>query len=261
MIKNVYAVFMKEFKSYFISPIAYVVMYVFLAVTGYYFQFMVKSFNAASMRYYAQPRAFNTELMNLNINLVFVNFFSFISTILLFIVPMLTMRLYSEEKKTGTMELLMTSPITTGQVLWGKFLASFTFFAIVIFLTIPYMGVLILFRADLDFQSIFTGYLGVIFLGSTFIAIGLLASSLTENQIISAALGLFALSFFWLIGWSANQLPAPFSDFMNSLAVTQHFQDFQYGILDTKNVIYYLSVTLFFLYATGIVIESKRWRQ
>ena len=252
---------MKEFKSYFVSPIGYLVLFFFLFVTGYFFQHNVKSFNTFCMRYFAQPKAFENVPMNLNLNLVFVSFFNFISTILLFVVPMLTMRLYSEEKKTGTMELLMTSPITTGQVLWGKFFACFTFLGIAILLTIPYLGVLILYRGNLDFIAISTGYLGVLFLGSTYIAVGLLASSLTENQIIAVALTLFALSFFWFVGWSAAQVPAPFSDFLSSLAVTEHFQDFQYGILDTKNIVYYLTTTLFFLFGTGIVIESKRWRQ
>ncbi len=260
-LKNIYSIFAKELSLYFISPIAYVVMFVFLILSGFIFRSLVLSFNSQCMTYFSKPQLDAEVFQDLNLNRIIVVFFDTISSLLLFIVPMLTMRLYSEEKKTGTMELLMTSPITTGQVLWGKFLACFTYYTFTVLLTLAYLALLVHFRGDLDFVAVFTGYLGILLLGAAFISVGIFTSSLTENQIISAALGYFILLFFFLLGWSASQLPAPFSEIVRNIAVTEHIEDFQNGILDTRHIGYYLTTTLLFLFMTGTVVESKRWRQ
>ena len=260
-LKNIYSIFAKELRLYFISPIAYVVIFVFLILSGFMFRSLVISFNSSCMTYFSDPKRYAEVFQDLNLNRVIVNFFNRISSLLLFIVPMLTMRLYSEEKKTGTMELLMTSPITTGQVLWGKFLACFAYYTFTVLLTLAYLALLVHFKGDLDFVAVSTGYLGILLLGATFISVGLLTSSLTENQIISATLGYLLLLFFFLLGWTVSQLPAPYSEIMRNIAVIEHIEDFQNGILDTKHIGYYLTTTLFFLFMTGTVVESKRWRQ
>ena len=187
---NVLAIFGKEMRSYFGSPIAYVMAGVFLLFAGFVFRNHVLEFHEMSV--YLKFADYD-EKNQLNVNTVVVQaFFEFQTFIWMIVIPMLTMRLYAEEKRGGTYELLMTSPITSAQILMGKFLACYVLYLLIELLAFGYIGVLAM-HTRLDWGPVFSGALAVVLLGATFISVGILASSLTENQIIAAVLSFFML--------------------------------------------------------------------
>jgi ABC-2 type transport system permease protein len=178
----------------------------------------------------------------------------------LMVVPMLTMRLFSEEKKSGTIELLMTSPLSTTQILLGKFFAALSLYMTIVALTLVYCLILELY-GDPDWGPIWSAYLGYLLLGGTFIGVGVLASSLTENQIVAVLLAFGALLLLWLIDWSASFAGPTAAAILTYLSIIQHLQDFQRGVIDTGDVVFYLSLTFFTLFLTSRVLESRRWRR
>ena len=173
---------------------------------------------------------------------------------------MLTMRLYAEEKKTGTIELLITSPISSVQVLLGKFFACFSLYAIIVSLTMVYFFILEAYGSP-DWGPIFSGYLGYLFLGATFISVGILASALTENQIVAVLLSFGILLMFWLIDWSASFAGPTAAKILQYVSFIEHLEDFQRGVIDSRDVVFYLSFTFFCLFLTTRVVESRRWRR
>ena len=197
--------------------------------------------------------------LNLN-EMVVVQFFAVMDFIWLLIVPMLTMRLYAEEKKTGTIELLMTSPISSVEVLLGKFFACFSLYSIIVSLTMVYFVILEAYGSP-DWGPIFSGYLGYLFLGATFISVGILASALTENQIVAVLLSFGILLLFWLIDWSASFAGPTAAKILQYMSFIEHLEDFQRGVIDSKDVVFYLSFSFFCLFLTTRVVESRRWRR
>ena len=178
----------------------------------------------------------------------------------LLVVPMLTMRLFAEEKKNGTMELLMTSPISSVQVLLGKFFACLSLYTIIVALTLVYCLILEIY-GEPDWGPIFSAYLGYILLGGTFIAVGVLASALTENQIVAVLVSFGILLLLWLIDWSASFAGPTAAKILQHISIIEHLKDFQRGVIDTKDVIFYLSFIFFGLFLTTRVLESRRWRR
>jgi ABC-2 type transport system permease protein len=178
----------------------------------------------------------------------------------LLVVPMLTMRLFAEEKKSGTIELLMTSPITTVQVILGKFFACLSLYVLIVAMTLVYCGILELYSKP-DWGPIFSGYLGYILLGGAFITVGILASALTENQVVAVLLSFGMLLLLWLIDWSASFAGPTAARIIEYLSFIRHLQDFQRGVIDTKDVVFYLSFIFFGLFLTTRIIESRRWRR
>ena len=202
--RNFLAVYSKEMRSYFVSPVAYVIAGVFLFLSGYLFRNILMQFNMLCLQLGQRAQQMGGQMPALNLNeMVVVQFFAVMDFIWLLIVPMLTMRLYAEEKKTGTIELLMTSPISSVEVLLGKFFACFSLYSIIVSLTMVYFVILEAYGSP-DWGPIFSGYLGYLFLGATFISVGILASALTENQIVAVLLSFGILLLFWLIDWSAS---------------------------------------------------------
>lgn len=254
--KNIWVVTKKELRAYFTSPIAYVVITVFLVLVGFFFYSMIWWFNNQSMQM-AQNQSYYQQL---NINqMVFNPLFHNISIILLLMLPLLTMRLFSEEKKIGTEELLYTSPISVNQIILGKFLASL----IVLLAMLALTGLLSLFTfiyGNPEVVPILAGYLGLFLMGAAFIAIGIFFSSLTENQIVSAILTFGALLLFWIINWASYSAAGIWKDVLNYVSFFQHFDNMTQGILDTTDLVYYLSFAFFGLFLTHSVIQSKRWR-
>ena len=254
--KNIWVVTKKELRAYFTSPIAYVVITVFLVLVGFFFYSMIWWFNNQSMQM-AQNQSYYQQL---NINqMVFNPLFHNISIILLLMLPLLTMRLFSEEKKIGTEELLYTSPISVNQIILGKFLASL----IVLLAMLALTGLLSLFTfiyGNPEVVPILSGYLGLFLMGAAFIAIGIFFSSLTENQIVSAILTFGALLLFWIINWASYSAAGIWKDVLNYVSFFQHFDNMTQGILDTTDLVYYLSFAFFGLFLTHSVIQSKRWR-
>jgi ABC-2 type transport system permease protein len=254
--KAVWVIAKKELRAYFTSPIAYVIMTVFLVLVGFFFYSLLLWFNAQSMQ--AAQNPYYAQQMNIN-QMVFGPLFNNISIILLLMLPLLTMRLFAEEKKIGTEELLMTSPITVGQVIAGKFLASFLVLASMLALT----GLLAVFPflyGNPELAPILNGYLGLLLMGGAFLAIGIFFSSLTENQIVAAILTFGALLLFWILNWASSSASGFWKDVLNYVSFFQHFDNATQGILDTSDLIYYASFAFFGLFLTHSVIQSRRWR-
>ncbi len=257
--RNIAAIFHKELKTYFTSPIAYVLAAVFLVITGYFFYGMTVTFSNECL-YYMQYASRYGGMPALNLNQqVIRGMFGLISFISLFIIPMLTMRLYAEEKRSGTMELLMTSPVRITETLLGKFFACFSLYAVIIGLTVLYQIILGVYGHP-DWGPVLSGYLGTLLMGAAFIAVGIFASSVTESQIIAVVLGFGALLLFWVIG-SASIFTRPGAGKIFSyLSILTHMLPFQKGVIDTQHILFYLSFIGFFLFLTVKVVESQRWR-
>ena len=254
---QVMAIFGKEMRSYFGSPIAYVMAGVFLLFSGFVFRNQVLEFHDMSVFLQLAERE---EKIQLNVNTGVVEpFFEFQTFIWMIVIPMLTMRLYAEEKRGGTYELLMTSPITSGQILMGKFLACYALYLLIELMAFGYIGVLAT-HAQLDWGPIFSGALAVVLLGATFISVGILASSLTENQIIAAVLSFFLLILLWIIDWAARFSDDLFFVILKFLSLLEHTRDMIRGVVDTHDVVFFVSAVAFFLFVTHTVLESRRWR-
>jgi ABC-2 type transport system permease protein len=260
--RNFLAVYAKEMRSYFVSPVAYVIAGVFLFLSGYLFRNILMQFNFLCLQFSQRSQYMGQMGMpNLNVNeFVVTQFFGVMDFIWLLVVPMLTMRLFAEEKKTGTIELLMTSPITTTQVLLGKFFACLSLYSMIVALTLVYC-VILEFYGDPDWGPIWTAYLGYLLLGGTFIGVGILASALTENQIVAVLLAFGSLLLLWLIDWSASFAGPTSAKILQYLSIIEHLEDFQRGVIDTKDVVFYLSFTFFTLFLTSRALESRRWRR
>ena len=181
------------------------------------------------------------------------------SLILLLMMPLLTMRLFSEEKKSGTIELLLTYPIKDMEAIMGKYLACLSLFFLMLLLTALYPFLLIVF-AKPEIGPILTIYLGLFLMGAAFIALGTLVSSLTENQIIAAAVTFGILLLFFLIGWASTFVGSSFGSVLEHLSIMKHFQNFTKGVIDTQDIIFYINFIIFSLFLTGMSLESKKWR-
>ena len=249
-------VFRKEMRLYFGSPVAYVVFTFFLLISGWFFSQIFLFYSDASMRSFMQPQF----CQNLNITEnVMRPLFTNMGVVLLFFIPMLTMRLFAEEKKSGTMELLLTYPVRDGEILVGKFLAAAALYVVLLALTLVYPA-LVAYFTRVEWGPILTGYLGLVLMGGTFLAVGLLVSSLTENQIV-AGFGTFGiLLLFWVIGWGAEFAGGTLRTVLQYLSVTEHIDTFSRGLIDTKDVVYHASAIALALFLSLRSLESKRWR-
>lgn len=260
--RNAFAVYTREIRSYFVSPILYILATVFILIVGNTFKDRFFNFATVTMRLLRQSANIGGEIPLMNINYVATQMFLFMNYLFILIVPLLTMRLYAEEKKTGTMELLMTSPVTTFQVLFGKFFSCLTIYFFMMSLTVSFVIIMMVqSRGALDWGPVLSSYLGTILLGTTIIAIGMFFSSLTENQIIAAAVSLSFIMGLWLLVHSANYIRPPFNDIIRYISLSEHLDSFTYGFIGIKHITYFLSMTVFWLFLTGINVESARWRQ
>jgi len=236
-IRKLLAITRRELNSYFVSPIAYIVLMTFLALSGFFFYIFIAGSNLAVLGF---------TLNNM-------------SVILLFITPVMTMRLLAEEQKTGTLEMVMTSPVRSIELVIGKFLAVFSLFLILVAGTFQYPLILEYF-GEPDWGSIITGYLGFLLLGSSFLSIGLFASSLTKNQIVAAILTFSILLLLWIIGWFSELARGTISNFLKSISIMEHYNSFSSGILDSADFSYYICVIFLGLFLTNLTLEIKRWK-
>lgn len=254
--KNTWAICKKEIKTYFNSPIAYVVSTVFLILVGFFFYSLIWWFNSQSINMARNPSYFQ----QLNINqMVYSPLFHNMSIILLLMLPLLTMRLFSEEKKANTDELLYTSPISINQIILGKYFASL-FVLLVILLVSGFLSIFTFAYGNPEVPPILSGYLGLFLMGAAFMAVGIFYSSLTENQIVAAMLTFGTLLLFWILNWASYSAAGFWKDVLNYLSFFQHFDDLTKGIVDTTDLVYYLSFSFLGLFLTHSVIQSRRWR-
>ncbi len=257
--RNILAIVERELRAYFSSPIAYVVLTIFVFLSGIFFRSILAQVMQMALVSQMQAQQLGPRPMDMP-GIISRGFLSTMSVILLFIMPMLTMGLFSEEKKRGTIELLLTAPITDLQVVLGKFLAAGVFYAILLLSTWIPTGVLYLYGSPAS-GPILTAYLGLLLYGLTIIAIGLFISTLTENQIIAAVLSFGAIMVLWLVDVVASNAESPTSKAVLSyLSILSHLDDFMKGVLSTSNVIFYLSLMLVALFLTYRSIDSLRWR-
>lgn len=254
--KNIWAICKKEIKTYFTSPIAYVVITVFLVLIGFFFYSLIWWFNSQSLQM-AQNQYYYQQL---NINqMVYSPLFHNMSIILLLMVPLLTMRLFSEEKKRQTDELLFTCPISVNQIILGKYFASLFVLLVMLSLT-GILSIFVFSYGNPELAPILSGYLGLFLVGAAFLSVGIFFSSLTENQIVSAILTFGALLLFWILNWASYSAGGMWKSVLNYLSFFQHFDEMTRGILDTTDVVYYFSFIFLGLFLTHSVIQSRRWR-
>jgi len=254
-VSNVLAIAQKELKGYFASPIAYVVIGLFALVFGFFYYIGVAYFIEQSMRMMGMQGGPTQNVNEQVIRPLILN----ASVILLFVLPMITMRTYSEEKRSGTIELLLTSPLTDFQIIMGKFLGAMALYAAMLAVTLVHIAVLFALGTP-EWKPVATSYLGLLLMGGTFIAIGLLISSFTKNQIV-AVMGTFAVVLLgWIINWASTLAGPTGREILDYLGMTNHLEDFTRGIIDTKHVIYYVSLITFALFLTARSVDSERWR-
>jgi len=250
------AIYRKEIGHYFVSPIAYVVVGLFLMLSAFFFD----SYIVSAMQYSIQMQLQGLPTFDVP-SQVMSGFFGVVALFVLFFLPMLTMGVYAEERKRGTMELLMTSPITEIQIVLGKFCASLTLLAIMLLPTASYVAYMNLHSEPVPpWRILFAGYAGVLLLGAALLALGSFISSLTENQLISAVLTFAAFLMVWVIDIGRNAQGAAGS-VLQYLSVIHHYDDFTRGIIDTSSLIYYGSFIFLFLFLTVRSVDSMRWRR
>src|SRR5215510_279763 len=259
--KGILAIYRRELAGYFVSPIAYIVTGFFLFLTGYYFSYILTGVIDYSMRAQMQSQFGGPPSIDAPA-LVIRNFTGFTTTILLFLVPMLTMGVYAEERKRGTMEMLMTSPITELQIVLGKFFASLTMFVAMLAPTILYHLIVSQYSEPaLPWKILWVGYLGVFLLGASLLALGSFISSLTENQIVAAIVTFVIFLMLWLIDFGGRGAGTTMAEIMKYLSLLQHNESFAQGVIDTSSIIFYLSVVSLGLFLTLRNLDSMRWRR
>jgi ABC-2 type transport system permease protein len=257
--RNIWTITRKELNSYFHSPIAYIVLTVFAVIFGYFFVSILSIFVRQSMmasqyaEMYGQP-------MHMNVNeMVIRPLLMNVSVISLFLVPMITMRLFAEEKRSGTIELLMTSPVTDLQIILGKFFAALLLYAVLLAMTL-FFFLIVFHYGNPDWKPLLAGYLGLLLLGGCFMSLGIMLSTLTRNQLVAGMLtfGLFLM--LWVIDWVSDYSTGTVGQVASYLALTTHLENYAKGVIDLRDTVYYLSVIGLGLFLTARSVESVRWR-
>jgi ABC-2 type transport system permease protein len=258
--RNVLTIAGRELRSIFSSPIAYVVLTGFLLFGGWFFFNLVARFNLLVSLYSSYQAMGEDAAARMNLNeFVVAPLLHNLAVLLVILVPMITMRGFAEEKRAGTYELLLTSPVRTGHIVLGKFLGTAGFVTIMVGLTEIYAIILIAF-GNPETGVMVAGYAGLWLLALTFVAVGLFASSLTENQIIAAVTGLVMLLLLFVIAWPADSAGETLGALLRYLSVTEHFEGMVKGVIDTKALVYFISMTVGAMFLTQRSVESIRWR-
>jgi ABC-2 type transport system permease protein len=242
-------------RSYFASPIAYVVIGLFALLYGYFFVALLTYFVRTSMQagQFGGPQAMNVNQQ------VIRGVMQNVTILVLFLMPMVTMRSYAEEKRSGTIELLLTSPLTDFQIVMGKFFGALALWVVMLAVSLIHMGLLFVY-GNPEWKPIVTAYIGLLLLGGCFIALGLFISSLTKNQIVAGMVTFAVFLLLWIIEWIGSFSGPTMDKLTTYLSIIGHFDDFSKGVIDTTHVIYYLSFITFGLFLTAKSVDSERWR-
>ncbi len=228
----------KEIKSYFNAPAAYIVLVIFLLLSGWFFASPLFINNQANLR----------------------TLFGIIPLLYLFFIPAITMGLLSREKNTGTMELLATLPIKDSQIIMGKFWASVSLIGVGLLLTLVHYITIMLLGTNVDFGAIFCGYIGLLFLGAVYSSIGIFASSITSNQVVSLIISFFIIFFFFIIKFFLFFVPDFMVGIFQFISIDYHFSNIARGVIDTRNIIYFVSLIVLFLKLAQISLENRNWK-
>ena len=253
--RNILTIYRKELKSYFASWVGYVVIAFFAVIFGYFFYVATAIFVNQSFQSQMMGRGFPMDMNEWVIRPLMMN----VSVIGLFVIPMITMRLFAEEKRSGTIELLMTSPVRDAEIVLGKWLAAWTFYACVLAFSALDLAFLFIYGQP-DWKPILVAYLGLLLQGGCLLAFGTFISSLTRNQIIAAGGTFAACLLLWVFEWVTAYETSSWARVVSYLSVLTHFEPFAKGLLDTKDVVFYVSAIFLGLFLTVRSMESLRWR-
>ena len=255
--RNILAIAQKELKAYFASPIAYIALGFWAFIYGYFFvailQFFVRQ--SLQMSQFSQ----GPQALNINQQLIRPLVAQNVPILVLFLLPMVTMRTYAEEKRSGTIELLLTSPVTDWEIILGKFVGAMGLYAAMLGVTLIHVGILFYYGRP-EWKPVVTVYLGLLLLGGCFISVGLFVSSLTKNQIVAGMVTFCVFLLLWVITWIGSFSGPTIDQLTQYLSIVDHLDDFGKGVLDTTHVIYYLSFITFGLFLTAKSVDSERWR-
>jgi ABC-2 type transport system permease protein len=253
--RNIWVICRKELNSYFVSPVAYLLLTMFAIIFGFFFWNAVQYFNAASLQ-----SQMSGQPMPMSVNEYVIRpLLSNIGVVGLFFIPMISMRLFAEEKRQGTIELLATSPIRDIEIILGKWLAALMLYGLM--LVFSAINFAFLFRyGNPDWKPLAIGYLGLLLQAGGLLAVGTFISSLTRNQIIAGAATFAACLLLWVLEWPSGSDTASWAKVLAYMSVITHFDSFSKGVLDTKDAVYYISLIFLGLFLTSRSLESLRWR-
>ena len=228
----------KEFKGYFNSPSAYIILVAFLLISGWFFISPLFINNSAELR----------------------SLFNIVPILYIFFIPAITMGLIAKEKNTGTIELLTTFPIKDSEIILGKFWASLSLILTGLLFTLIHLITIVILGKNIDFGAVFCGYLGLILLGAVYSSIGLFASSLTNNQIVAFIISFFIIFFLFILQYTLLLIPSYIVGFFQYLSIGYHFSNIARGVIDTRNIIYFLSLIFLFLKLSIIALQNRKWK-
>ncbi|MFI5057112.1 MAG: ABC transporter permease subunit [Candidatus Acidiferrales bacterium] len=253
--RNVLIICRKELRSYFVSPIAYLLLTMFAVIMGFFFWNALGYF--VFMGIESQMRG---EMFSMNVNEQVIRpLLSNMSVIGLFLIPMITMRLFAEEKRTGTIELLATSPVRDIEVILGKWLAAVVLYGCIMLLTA--LNFIFLFKyGNPDWKPLAIGYLGLLLQAAALLAIGTFISTLTKNQIIAGAATFGVCLLLWVLEWVSGYETAAWAQVLSYMSVITHFESFAKGVINTKDIVFYVTLIFLGLFFTARSMESLRWR-
>jgi ABC-2 type transport system permease protein len=253
--RNILIICKKELSSYFVSPIAYLLLTMFALIFGFFFWNSVGYFNMMGLESQMRGQGFPMSVNEYVIRPLLSN----VSVIGLFFIPMITMRLFAEEKRTGTIELLATSPIRDIEVIIGKWLAALILYVVMLAFTAVNFAFLFKY-GNPDWRPLAIGYLGLLLQAGGLLAVGTFISTLTKNQIIAGAATFGVCLMRWVMEWVAGYETAPWAKVLAYMSVITHFESFAKGVLDSKDALYYVSLIFLGLFLTSRSMESLRWR-
>jgi ABC-2 type transport system permease protein len=253
MTTNITPIYLREIKSLFYSPVAWLVLFAYYLLGGYFWAASVTAYANYSMM--MAGRGGELKL----VDYLLAPFAGNVTVTFIFLLPLVSMRLLSEEKKSGTIELLFTLPFSDLDIVLGKWFAGLSLLAAMLIPTLLF-PLMIADKTVMAWPVFLTGLLGLFLVGACFLAVGLFASSLTENQVIAAALGFGSILFLFILGWMGSQVSGWFKDFLDQVAIMNHFQDLSKGVVGLKDITYFILFTFLMLFGTMRVLESKKWR-
>ena len=252
---NTLTIARKELSSYFRSPIAYGVMFFFALIAGYFFYAAVAIFIRQTLQSTMMGQSVPMSVDDWVIRSVLSN----VAVVGLFMVPMITMRLFAEEKRTGTIELLATSPLRDLEIIVGKWLAAVGLYAAMLALSLVNVAILYMYGKP-SWKPLLIGYLGLLLQGGCMLALGAFISACTKNQIVAAVGGFGLLLLLWVINWASSLDNTTWSQILGYLSINDHFENFSRGVLSVKDSVFYVSAIVFGLFLTARSLESMRWR-
>lgn len=253
--RNIWTICRRELYSYFVSPVAWVLLTIFAVLSGF-FTYII----TASFVHYSMEGQMSGQSMPMNLNeQVIAPLFSNISVVGLFLIPLISMRLFAEEKRQGTIELLVTSPVHDLEIVIGKWLSAVLMYGALLLVLLLDFSFLFIYGQP-DWRPVVTGFLGILLQGACLLALGTFISTLTKNQIVAGAIGFALALVLWILNWTTSFGNSDSVQVLNYLSIVSHTESFSRGVLDTKDIVYYLSMIFLGLFLTSRSLESLRWR-